>query len=109
MRCYSNDEVISRVKKHLESKENCQPLVDDVSSYNYNYGKGYSYDATFEPLERSWLVIATPREFLSEIFRWRYYEESDSVVSVDIQDEQAEHFTGLLVQPRTSDIRWDFC
>ena len=80
MRCYSNDEVISRVKKHLESKENCQPLVDDVASYNYNYGKGYSYDATFEPLERSWLVIATPREFLSEIFRWRYYEESDSVV-----------------------------
>jgi hypothetical protein len=51
----TSDEVISRVKKHIESKEHCQRFVTTVASYPRSI---WNYDAIFEPLERSWLVIA---------------------------------------------------
>ena len=80
----TSDEVISRVKKHLGSKENCQWLVAvDTGDVYMSYG----WSATFEPLERSWSVITNLRTPISSIdlkYHWRYYGESDSMVSVPI-------------------------
>ncbi len=92
----TSDEVISRVKEHLinEDKGRCPELAERPDGWS----------ATFDSSERAWLVTQTHSYYGSKFdgntnnsymdtiwyrWDWKYYEESDSVVRVDIQDEHS--------------------